>query len=784
MILAFEKARGSTEFIEMWKNDYLVRAKVYSGSRKSNYTIDDALKTNNPFASEFDIMMLEYLQFMDSDPLKDNDYHKYISAYVKGKTLDPEYFKHDLIKLKDYYNKIDKNPDYSPFNLSLYSTYVLYMMLKLKGHYKPEFDNIFGVKLDKHREYNPLTSIPSVLRSELPFDIMEYDIIQAYPSFIFSRLDMKPFNVYEKIGKRELSILLNSHRELGNIDRATIIQKLTPIFGDRIKEILTEEIFNHKGKLFEEFSAIEEECIQKFVLTNNLKNYVRLHDGVVMLATDRCKHIEYGKIKFKVKEFRKVPVENKKFPFYEFIDGKLCTSPALYKRFFEQENFIRVTRPGHDEITILKNSNRILKPINYKTDLVSFLKEKINEFDSAPIEDRIVREMDRVIAKSLLLLNPVPLQYHRDSEGQADFPFNNGIVRVKPENIELIDYDNIDGFFPEHDIQKHKIAIDEKDDATSDFYWFLCMVATGKNILSDNIKLTDEDENKILAFCTMFGYLITNHKNEAFNPAIILSDQDADGINRNGGRGKSLVQKALTYFRKHIYKGGNAYDPNYTFVHADLEKEHDIYILDDVPPNFDYNALYTGITGPIAVQRKRVVGETIPFEESPKFVISTNWVIRYDNEATSTNRRFREFQFSDFFSIDRTPDEIFGKKFFQDWNKDEWNSFFNFGFQCVQAYQKNGLMHIKYNKETDNFKAHFSNDAILDEMERIIRYLEDREEFSVTDFLEIHKQHAIYVSKPEFNVRNSKKLIDVFIIHTNLPYKYEQRTRKWKRLSE
>src|SRR5699024_7050115 len=115
------------------------------------------------------------------------------------------------------------------------------------------------------------------------------------------------------------------------------------------------------------------------------------------------------------------------------------------------------------------------------------------------------------------------------------------------------------------------------------------------------------------------------------------------------------------HFRCAIEKGGNAYDPNYTHVHADLKREHDLYLLDDVPHNFDYNALYTQITGSFDAQRKGVTAETISFEDAPKFVISTNWVFRYDKDATSTNRRFKEYKFSNFWNIENRPVDRFRK---------------------------------------------------------------------------------------------------------------------------
>ena len=753
-----------------------------------NSQFADALKRSTSSRDEFDKLMILYIDFINSKPLKNNDYFKYVNSYKKGKKLNEKYFRHDLNKLNDYYKKSDKDPKYNPFSKSKYEAYVLYMMLKFSDYYKPEFDDIFNVKrvdsrTDKpdHRETNPATSIPSVLRTLLPFEIEEHDISRAYATFIFSQLGIKPFDVYSLIDKRTFNMLLNVHKDVKGATIEAVRSNLEPIYKDRVNEVITDERFNNKGGLYYELTAIEREYIEKFVEANKLKKYVRCHDGVIVKAGTECEISEFGNVVFKVKKFVKPEDLKGNINFYDVdFENKVQTSPVSYARFFEQENFIRITREGHDQLTILKNDNRIVTPINHKTDLVPFLKQNINEFDSTPIEDRIARDATSVIQQALQLLTPIPLQYHRDTKNTCDVPFKNGIVRITANNMELIGYDQINGFFPKHSTQDHEISFCDVDEHQSDFAKFLAMAVINKDLRNED--LTDEDGNIISAFNSMFGYLITNYKNPAFNPAVILSDENANGETRNGGRGKSLVQVALSHFRPSIQKGGNAYDPTYTHVHADLKKEHDLYLLDDVPSGFRYNDLYTHMTGSIDAQRKGVTAETISFEDAPKFVISTNWAVRHDSDATSTNRRFKEYKFTDFWNITNTPDQYFGKSFFTDWNADEWNAFYNFGFYCVQHYLTFGMETIQYDKKADNYRAYFYNDGILNEMERIFEIIsfEGKNIFGVADFVEIHKRNEAYRYKPEFNIHNSRKYIDTFIEYHKKPFVYCGHLRKFK----
>lgn len=770
-----KKAINAREFVDNWKKEFIQRIRIESKSRKQIFNYKDALKLSEDRRTDLDDLMIAYVEFINSNPLKDNDYFKYLNAYKEGVKLNEKYFRHDLKKLQEYYKKSDENKEYNPFSKQKYEEYVLFMMMKLKGLYLDDYDAMFNVKKDESREYNPITNIPSVLRQYLPFQIKEYDIAQAYPTFLFLDLNLTPFDVYSQIDKRSFNMLLNMHHEVKGATIEAVRSKLKPIYKERVNEVLTDERFYNKGQMFRDLAKYEADYIQKFVDANHLKHYVRLHDGVVTLANAECEKLEFGIVKFKVKEF--VPPEQLSniVNFYSLdFEGKVTTSPVSYSRFLEQENFIRITREGHDQLTILKNDNRIVTPINHKTDLVPFLKANINEVYTEPVEDRIARDATNVIQQGLQLLTPIPLEYHRDTKQRCDIPFKNGIARITADGMELIRYDEIKGFFPKHSTQQHEISFVDVDEHQSDFRNFLILACTGKDEM-----FSDEDEKMIMAFCSMFGYLITNYKDPAFSPAIILSDEGADGENRNGGRGKSLIQKALSYFRPSIEKGGNAYDPNYTHVHADLKLEHDIYIIDDVPMNFNYNALYTHITGSIDAQRKGVTAETIPFEYAPKFVISTNWAVRYDEKAVSTNRRFIEYKFTDFWNMENTPVQYFGKSFFADWDADEWNRFFNFGFFCVQHYLRNGLQKIEYDKKEDNFRAYFYNDAILEEAERIFNLLNGCD-FTVTDFLNEHKMNQLYRYKPEFHVRNAKKYIDAYIEYKGLDYRFEKMTRKWR----
>lgn len=175
-------------------------------------------------------------------------------------------------------------------------------------------------------------------------------------------------------------------------------------------------------------------------------------------------------------------------------------------------------------------------------------------------------------------------------------------------------------------------------------------------------------------------------------------------------------------------------------------------MLDDVPRNFDYNSLYTNITGDITAERKGAHAVIIPFKDAPKFVVTTNWAVRYEKEATSTNRRFVEYKFTDFWNNDdKRPEDYFGNLFFDDWDNKEWQLFYQFFIDCAMQFLATGLKKTSYSKDEDNYQAYFYNDVVLEEFQRVFTEIKTRSSFTVMEFLDEHKNNPLFKYKPIFH---------------------------------
>jgi hypothetical protein len=121
------------------------------------------------------------------------------------------------------------------------------------------------------------------------------------------------------------------------------------------------------------------------------------------------------------------------------------------------------------------------------------------------------------------------------------------------------------------------------------------------------------------------------------------------------------------------------------------------------------------------VEKKGLSAFTIPFEESPKIAISTNYVLS-GNTDSHRARRF-ELELSDYFSATHTPFDEFKQQFFsRQWTDTDWNHFYAFMLRACQIYLQQGLAgysHANLNKrkllqETNEEFIEFASDLALD----------------------------------------------------------------------
>jgi len=198
--------------------------------------------------------------------------------------------------------------------------------------------------------------------------------------------------------------------------------------------------------------------------------------------------------------------------------------------------------------------------------------------------------------------------------------------------------------------------------------------------------------NKI--FC--LGYLMHRYKAENRSWCIFAMDNKEGSIEEsNGGTGKSFCFKTPRLFMQSVtLSGRNAKLTDNKHVFENVT-EHTKYILvDDADAYTPFSFFFDIVTGDLTVNPKNTKSYTIPFDRSPKFCITSNFVLR--NIDPSTSRRILYAVFSDYYH-ERTEDngynetrtiyDDFGKNLFREgYSEDEWNADINFLVECCQFY--------------------------------------------------------------------------------------------------
>src|SRR5690606_8997682 len=117
----------------------------------------------------------------------------------------------------------------------------------------------------------------------------------------------------------------------------------------------------------------------------------------------------------------------------------------------------------------------------------------------------------------------------------------------------------------------------------------------------------------------------------------------------------------------------------------------------------------------IEVERKRQAAFEIPFERSPKVLISSNHYVKGPG-GSSDRRRRCEFELANYYSEKFTPEDDFGNLFFSQWDEDEWNRFYFFMMDSVQIFLKHGLIAGDNTKEKDRRLENLTSPIFLQAM--------------------------------------------------------------------
>lgn len=208
--------------------------------------------------------------------------------------------------------------------------------------------------------------------------------------------------------------------------------------------------------------------------------------------------------------------------------------------------------------------------------------------------------------------------------------------------------------------------------------------------------LIQEQKDHLINKLFALGYLFHKQK-VADRPWCVFAMDDMKGkeiTESNGGTGKSIVfEKAVRHvLLNNQYKAGR--DPELfknKHLYEGTTADTDYALFDDLNSFFPFQRVFSEITGDLAVNPKHGKQYVLPFDQSPKFAMTSNYPL-YDADD-STRRRLLYTMFSDYyhyknkhFRSEHKPTTDIGKVLFSQFDKKEWSDYFNLVAEMLQFY--------------------------------------------------------------------------------------------------
>jgi len=187
---------------------------------------------------------------------------------------------------------------------------------------------------------------------------------------------------------------------------------------------------------------------------------------------------------------------------------------------------------------------------------------------------------------------------------------------------------------------------------------------------------------------TTIGYLLHSYKSPSESPAVILNDESITD-NPEGGTGKGLTVKGISHIRNLYIEDGKLFKDTSNFMFQSITSDTQIISFDDISRRFDFEKLFSIMTEGITVEKKYRDAIKIPFNKSPKIVITTNYAIK--GKGASFNRRKWDVELHRHYNEDFNPGDEFGRQMFIDWEPDDWCRFDAYMIGNLQKYLKYGL---------------------------------------------------------------------------------------------
>jgi len=439
------------------------------------------------------------------------------------------------------------------------------------------------------------------------------------------------------------------------------IGKLT---GNKCKDLTDLCKSNYKGQLLELFT--QGDFTYSDYIWNTVTHEKQIWDidykGKATIQPIRTNNV-FGKA-----GYGKIYLQDNITPILVRQKGNILYKPSG----FQMNDFMR-------EQVIQKYSKWIDTFTDPDTDIVKYV-------SSATVENKYDTYGNKVLQDNYKgQMNTKRVKFLKDTKNDSYLYFKDTVVHVTSGGVTELSYSDLSGCIWENQIVDRPFSWQSNSSSKAVFAQFVSNVS-------------GSDAKRIKSLESHIGYNLHNFKDPSKGKITLFTDEVISPEGRaNGGSGKSLVAKAVGQIRHLQMLDGEKFDPTHRFAYQDVSVENQIILIDDIDADFPFSGMFTAATGDLTVEPKGEKRLTIPFDLSPKFIITSNHPIK--GSGSSYKRRQTVVEFANYYSEDFTPADDFGHFFFQEWDENEWKLFDSYMIHCLQVYLSNGLITASVNYE-------------------------------------------------------------------------------------
>lgn len=411
--------------------------------------------------------------------------------------------------------------------------------------------------------------------------------------------------------------------------------------------------------------------------------------------------------------------------FWKMMKKRVRISINSLISFLEAEGFAKMFI--NREYIFIKETNNVISEIskvNIKDYLINYVNMHAEGTLRAMILEKLLRNTNLCSEHILECIKTVTPDFVREAKDKAYFFFANCFAEVNIETIKLKDYSELPGKIWSRQITPRELSPEifnrVSEGIKCEFALFL-----------ENVCRSGPE--RFSALKSAIGYLLHSYKDPSCAKAIIFTDEKLSE-NAFGRSGKGLAARAVSLMKNVLKIDGKNFTFEKNFVFQSVDPDTQLIIFDDVKKKFSFDKLFSILTEGITIEKKNKGEYRVPYDKSPKVLITTNHTVEGIDDS-SLDRQF-VVEFSDYYNAQYKPKDDLGHLLFDEWDDEQWNVFYVFMLECCMLYLKHGLKSYKYVNLTKKKLI----DTTAPEFEEFIRSLALNTEYNRREIYEQFKK--------------------------------------------